>query len=41
MAQKIVQCPIRDKEMNVPSNEFGYEILTNNVRKDHKERLVK
>ena len=41
MAQKIVQCPLCDKEMTVPNNEFGYEILTNHVRKEHKERLVK
>lgn len=41
MAQKIVTCPICDKEITVPSNEFGYEIITNHVRKDHKERLVK
>lgn len=41
MAQKVVQCPICDKEMAVTNNEFGYETLTNHVRKEHKERLVK
>lgn len=41
MAQKIVTCPICNKEMPLPSNQFGYELLTNHVRKEHKERLVK
>ena len=41
MAQKIVQCPICDKEMALQTNEFGYEVITNHVRKEHKMRLVK
>jgi hypothetical protein len=40
MAQRIVQCPVCDKELEVRSG-FASETLTNHVRKDHKERLVK
>ena len=42
MAQlMIVQCPLCDKQMTVEDNQIGYQIMTNHIRHDHKERLIK